>query len=62
MLLLVRSADAGDKQHWQGSDGVRPLSVTGHAEAAGLLVRLEDYPIGRILSTRPSAASRPCSR
>jgi len=24
--------------------------VTGHAEAAGLLVRLEDYPIGRILS------------
>ena len=50
MLLLVRSADAGEKQHWQGSDSVRPLSVTGAAEAAGLLVRLEDYPIGRILS------------
>ena len=50
MLLLVRSADAGEKQHWQGSDSVRTLSVTGHAEAAGLLVRLEDYPIGSILS------------
>ena len=51
MLLLVRHAHAGDKRHWQGPDSVRPLSVTGQAEAAGLLVRLEDYPIGRILSS-----------
>ena len=51
MLLLVRHAHADDKRHWQGPDSVRPLSVTGQAEAAGLLVRLEDYPIGRILSS-----------
>ena len=51
MLLLVRHAHAGDKDHWQGLDSLRPLSATGQAEAAGLLVRLEDYPIGRVLSS-----------
>jgi 8-oxo-dGTP diphosphatase len=51
MLLLVRHAHAGDKRHWQGPDSLRPLSTSGQAEAAGLLVRLEDYPIGRILSS-----------
>jgi phosphohistidine phosphatase SixA len=51
MLLLVRHAHAGDKRHWQGPDSLRPLSTSGQAEAAGLLVRLEDYPIGCILSS-----------
>ena len=51
MLLLVRHAHAGDKHHWQGSDSLRPLSAAGQAEAAGLLVRLEDYPVGRVLSS-----------
>jgi broad specificity phosphatase PhoE len=51
MLLLVRHAHAGDKRHWQGPDILRPLSAVGQAEAAGLLVRLEDYPIGCILSS-----------
>src|SRR5215218_4281199 len=51
MLLLVRHAHAGDKHHWQGPDSLRPLSVAGQAETAGLLVRLEDYPIGRGLSS-----------
>jgi 8-oxo-dGTP diphosphatase len=51
MLLLVRHAHAGDKHHWPGPDSQRPLSATGLAEAAGLLVRLEDYPVGRILSS-----------
>src|SRR6266567_4600412 len=51
MLLLVRHAHAGDKSRWQGPDSLRPLSPTGQAEAAGLVVRLEDYPIGRILSS-----------
>ena len=51
MLLLVRHAHAGDKGHWQGLDSLRPLSVAGQAEAAGLLVRLEDYPIGCVLSS-----------
>jgi broad specificity phosphatase PhoE len=51
MLLLVRHAHAGDKHRWQGPDSMRPLSAAGQAEAAGLLVRLEDYPIGRVLSS-----------
>jgi broad specificity phosphatase PhoE len=51
MLLLVRHAHAGEKQRWHGPDSLRPLSATGEAEAAGLLVGLEDYPIGRILSS-----------
>ena len=51
MLLLVRHAHAGDKSRWQGPDSLRPLSPAGQAEAAGLVVRLEDYPIGRILSS-----------
>ena len=51
MLLLLRHANAGDKSLWQGPDRIRPLSSAGRAEAAGLLVRLEDYPIERILSS-----------
>ena len=51
MLLLVRHAHAGDKTRWQGPDRLRPLSLAGQAEAAGLVVRLEDYPIERILTS-----------
>ena len=51
MLHLVRHAHAGDKHRWPGPDNLRPLSPAGQAEAAGLLVRLEDYPIGRVLSS-----------
>jgi phosphohistidine phosphatase SixA len=51
MLLLVRHADAGSKQRWDAPDSLRPLSANGHAEAAGLVVRLEDFPISRVLSS-----------
>jgi phosphohistidine phosphatase SixA len=51
MLLVVRHADAGDKAGWEGPDGLRPLSPTGHLQAEGLVVRLEDYPVDRILSS-----------
>jgi 8-oxo-dGTP diphosphatase len=51
MPLLVRHAHAGDKALWQGPDSLRPLSPSGLAEAAGLVVRLRDHPIGRILSS-----------
>jgi phosphohistidine phosphatase SixA len=51
VLLLVRHAHAGEKHRWPGPDNLRPLSAAGEAEAAGLLVRLEDYPVGRILSS-----------
>lgn len=49
MLLVVRHADAGDKGSWEGPDMLRPLSPTGRRQAEGLVVRLEDYPIERIL-------------
>ena len=49
MLLVVRHADAGDKRSWTSPDSLRPLSPTGRRQAEGLVVRLEDYPIDRIL-------------
>jgi phosphohistidine phosphatase SixA len=49
MLVLVRHADAGDKRSWQGPDGLRPLSPVGRRQADGLVVRMEDYPVERIL-------------
>ena len=49
MLLVVRHADAGNKRAWKGPDGLRPLTPNGQLQAEGLVVRLEDYPIERIL-------------
>jgi 8-oxo-dGTP diphosphatase len=49
MLLVVRHADAGDKTTWEGPDRLRPLSSRGQLQAEGLVVRLEDYPVDRIL-------------
>lgn len=51
MVYLVRHADAGDKSAWRSPDGDRPLSPHGWREAAGLVVRLEDFPIDRILTS-----------
>jgi 8-oxo-dGTP diphosphatase len=51
MVYLVRHAHAGNKHHWPGNDADRPLSDAGHHEAHGLLVRLRDYPITRILTS-----------
>jgi phosphohistidine phosphatase SixA len=49
MLLLVRHGDAGDKRFWNGPDLLRPLSPEGRRQAEGLVFRLEDYPVERIL-------------
>lgn len=49
MLMVVRHADAGDKRGWDGPDVLRPLSPAGRRQAEGLVVRLEDYPVERIL-------------
>jgi broad specificity phosphatase PhoE len=51
LLFLVRHADAGDKHRWQGPDSLRPLSLAGEGEAAGLVFGLDDYPIWRILTS-----------
>lgn len=49
ITFLVRHADAGDKRSWGGPDGGRPLSTAGFQQAEGLVMRLEDSPIERIL-------------
>jgi phosphohistidine phosphatase SixA len=49
MLLVVRHGDAGDKRAWNGPDRLRPLSPVGRHQAEGLVFRLEDYPVERIL-------------
>jgi phosphohistidine phosphatase SixA len=49
MLTVVRHADAGDKRSWQGPDALRPLSPAGRRQAEGLVIRMEDYPVERIL-------------
>ena len=51
MLLVVRHADAGNKSTWEGPDHLRPLSPSGHLQAEGIVFRLEDYPVERILSS-----------
>jgi broad specificity phosphatase PhoE len=51
ITLLVRHGDAGDKRSWDGPDVGRPLSPAGLRQAEGLVVRLEDYPVDRILSS-----------
>jgi phosphohistidine phosphatase SixA len=49
MLVVVRHADAGEKRGWQGLDALRPLSPIGRRQAEGLVIRMEDYPVERIL-------------
>ena len=49
MLLVVRHADAGAKGSWTSPDALRPLTPAGRRQAEGLVVRLEDYPVERVL-------------
>jgi len=48
MPYLVRHAHAGDKRR---PDHDRPLSVAGQREAVGLMIRLGDHPVTRVLSS-----------
>jgi phosphohistidine phosphatase SixA len=49
ITFLVRHGDAGDKRRWDGPDAGRPLSHAGLDQAEGLVLRLEGYPVERIL-------------
>ena len=49
ITFLVRHGEAGAKGSWDGPDAARPLSPAGLDQAAGLVLRLEDYPVERIL-------------
>src|SRR5690348_8479151 len=50
MLIVVRHAVAVERGRWPGGDLGRPLTQLGERQAEGLLIRLEDFPVERILS------------
>ncbi|HEV8426154.1 MAG TPA: phosphoglycerate mutase family protein [Actinomycetes bacterium] len=51
MVYLVRHAHAGRKSEWQGPDRARPLSAEGRMQALGLIDRLRDHRVRRVLSS-----------
>lgn len=51
MVYLVRHAHAGKKAQWPGPDLARPLSALGRREALGLIHRLREQPVRRLLSS-----------
>ena len=48
---VVRHADAGDRGSWVAGHDDRPLSLTGHGQAAGLVGVLAAVPVQRVLSS-----------
>jgi hypothetical protein len=49
LLIVVRHGDAGDQSRWDGPDLRRPLAAPERRQAEGLVFRLADYPVERIL-------------
>ncbi|HEX8935993.1 MAG TPA: NUDIX hydrolase [Pseudonocardiaceae bacterium] len=52
-VLLVRHADAGDRESWQGDDELRPLTVEGHRQAESLRAVLPLFGARRVYSASP---------
>jgi phosphohistidine phosphatase SixA len=50
-MLLVRHAQAGDRDGWTDDDRVRPLDRRGRLQAAALVGLLDPYAITAILSS-----------
>ncbi|HEV3497436.1 MAG TPA: phosphoglycerate mutase family protein [Actinomycetes bacterium] len=50
-VLLVRHAEAGQRDRWEGPDEDRPLSAEGRQQAQALTGVLAGYEVGRILSS-----------
>ena len=50
-VLLVRHAEAGDRDRWDGPDEERPLTAEGQAQAEGLPEALAGYDVDRVLSS-----------
>ena len=50
-LLLVRHADAGDRDAWEGPDELRPLDRRGTAQAEALVGLLGDFDVERVLAS-----------
>jgi 8-oxo-(d)GTP phosphatase len=51
LVLLVRHADAGDREAWLGDDSKRPLDETGRRQAEALVGLLAGRDVARILSS-----------
>jgi 8-oxo-dGTP diphosphatase len=51
VLLLIRHADAGDRDQWTDDDMLRPLSEKGQRQADGLVDVLAEYAIDRVISS-----------
>jgi len=50
-MILIRHAWAGDRAEWEGDDRLRPLDERGRKQAKGLVEKLADFEIERILSS-----------
>lgn len=51
IVYLVRHAWAGDRDHWDGDDQLRPLDERGRRQAEALVGQLADRDFGRIVSS-----------
>jgi 8-oxo-(d)GTP phosphatase len=50
-VLVIRHAAAGDRDEWEGDDRLRPLDAQGLSQASALAELVDDYEIGRVLSS-----------
>jgi 8-oxo-dGTP diphosphatase len=50
-VLLVRHAEAGDRDRWGPRDDLRPISSKGEAQAGALVDQLAEFRIERVLSS-----------
>ena len=50
-VLLVRHAEAGDRDRWEGPDEERPVSAEGRRQAEALVEALAGFAVERVLSS-----------
>lgn len=50
-VYLVRHAHAGSRSAWHDDDDLRPLSPKGRRQAESLSKRLDEHPVGCVLSS-----------
>ncbi|MGH3772139.1 MAG: NUDIX hydrolase [Pseudonocardiaceae bacterium] len=53
-VLLVRHAEAGERETWRGNDALRPLSAEGHRQAKALRALLPLFGAARVYSAPPT--------
>jgi phosphohistidine phosphatase SixA len=51
VIILVRHGSAGDRDEWEGDDGLRPLDERGRRQADQLVDLLAGYELDRIFSS-----------